>query len=748
MADLMKARSKVKVPANAAKILERCRDIVLIFSDSQISEMFENVGNALMEFAERAENNTVQGRFFEAMNLIQQKRPEIEHEFRRQISYGFNRFGQDPGDDLDRGGYSEDSGLSLVEQEEVEEMVASENIVLKATNHFFQELYALRQRFTVLNGGKELKEKQIPAGPHHLTRAFRYAIRDLEVDTQIKIILYALFNKYIIQQAQVIYDEINSTLKEEGILPDLKPIPRPTPVEGAGQPKDNNLRLQEKEEAKEEKKQDPHEELLDSIVDLMSTRKGGERKEVPPQVAKESAEKLVGVLDNLQSSTSTQDITEIIKTPGGVPNLEVDPEFLEKLKSTLEVEREKALSQIDRDKLSQVDSDLIDLIGMLFEYMLNDPVLPNIAKALLSHLHTPYLKVALIDQRLLVDPKHPARRLLDNLVEAGSLWIDEAHPERGIFPAMQQVVDRVLKDFSNDISLFEELVKSFEAEMAEQQRRTTTIEQRTQEAARGREKLQLAKKRANYQIQLLLKKHPLPEVVVTFLSKTWTDQLVFILLRDKHGERGEAWQNAVKIGETLVQLFDPKQDKAQRLKRIQAIPKLKEVILKAVRQTGSYSRSIVDALFEYLEDPNSWTGHGAEFKAPPVQEETEAEKEESSAQAAQENLTEQEQAVIKRLRKMKFGTWFEFTSAAGVAPRRIKLSWLSPLTSTCMFVDRAGQQAEIKTLQELAQEILAGHAKVIPRPKHPFIERAMVSIQKMLGNEEQEGGRTHSSAKP
>ncbi len=748
MADLMKARSKVKVPANAAKILERCRDIVLIFSDSQISEMFENVGNALMEFAERAENNTVQGRFFEAMNLIQQKRPEIEHEFRRQISYGFNRFGQDPGDDLDQGSYSEDSGLSLVEQEEVEEMVASENIVLKATNHFFQELYALRQRFTVLNGGKELKEKQIPAGPHHLTRAFRYAIRDLEVDTQIKIILYALFNKYIIQQAQVIYDEINSTLKEEGILPDLKPIPRPTPVEGAGQPKDNNLRLQEKEEAKEEKKQDPHEELLDSIVDLMSARKGGERKEVPPQVAKESAEKLVGVLDNLQSSTSTQDITEIIKTPGGVPNLEVDPEFLEKLKSTLEVEREKALSQIDRDKLSQVDSDLIDLIGMLFEYMLNDPVLPNIAKALLSHLHTPYLKVALIDQRLLVDPKHPARRLLDNLVEAGSLWIDEAHPERGIFPAMQQVVDRVLKDFSNDISLFEELVKSFEAEMAEQQRRTTTIEQRTQEAARGREKLQLAKKRANYQIQLLLKKHPLPEVVVTFLSKTWTDQLVFILLRDKHGERGEAWQNAVKIGETLVQLFDPKQDKAQRLKRIQAIPKLKEVILKAVRQTGSYSRSIVDALFEYLEDPNSWTGHGAEFKAPPVQEETEPEKEESSAQAAQENLTEQEQAVIKRLRKMKFGTWFEFTSAAGVAPRRIKLSWLSPLTSTCMFVDRAGQQAEIKTLQELAQEILAGHAKVIPRPKHPFIERAMVSIQKMLGNEEQEGGRTHSSAKP
>ena len=50
-------------------------------------------------------------------------------------------------------------------------------------------------------------------------------------------------------------------------------------------------------------------------------------------------------------------------------------------------------------------------------------------------------------------------------------------------------------------------------------------------------------------------------------------------------------------------------------------------------------------------------------------------------------------------------------------------------------------QAEIKTLHELAQEILSGQAKVIPRPKHPFIERALVSIRKMLeGDEDNEPG--------
>ena len=88
--------------------------------------------------------------------------------------------------------------------------------------------------------------------------------------------------------------------------------------------------------------------------------------------------------------------------------------------------------------------------------------------------------------------------------------------------------------------------------------------------------------------------------------------------------------------------------------------------------------------------------------------------------------------MVGRLRKMRFGTWFEFKDEPGTPPRRIKLSWMSPLTSTCMFVDRSGRQAEIKSLPDLAQEILAGRARVIPRPKHPFIDRALVSIRKML----------------
>jgi hypothetical protein len=98
----------------------------------------------------------------------------------------------------------------------------------------------------------------------------------------------------------------------------------------------------------------------------------------------------------------------------------------------------------------------------------------------------------------------------------------------------------------------------------------------------------------------------------------------------------------------------------------------------------------------------------------------------------EESLSDEERAMIERLRKLKFGTWFEFTGDDGTTTKRIKLSWMSLLTSTCMFVDRSGMQAEIKTLGELAQEILSGRARVIPKQQHPFIERALVSVRKVL----------------
>lgn len=739
-------------------VLDRCQDVALIFSSAQLAELFEHAGTALLDFAERAETNSMQSGFFEALGLIQRRRADMERLFRREIDRGFESFRHSstalPGTDSDDA-TARDLELSLVGQDEMEESVAAENLVIKANASFSPELYALSQRLAAITGGKKLKDCEIPAGPHHLVQAFRHSMAELEVEVRIKVILYALFDKFVVKQAKGLYDELNGTLKDAGILPNVKPAhTRPEPSRGHRESiGGRQARNREAAPADLQAGADPAlnrpqptslgAELFDSIVELMSTRriarsgKPARATSVEPAAAAAASRALVAAVTAVQSRTTPESVHTMVAEAARLPNLEIDTAFVQKVKATLGRERDQVLSQIDRDQLSPMNADLIDLIGMLFEYMLNDPLLPNLAKAVLSHLHTPYLKVALVDRRLLVDADHPARRLLNQMVEAGTLWVDENNPRQGIFPAIQRVVDRVLQELSDDIALFDQLLAFFEQSMEEQRRKTGTMERRTQEAARGREKLQLAKRRADQKIRGLLQRTPLPAPVTSFLSTTWLDRLVFILLRDKAGDSGDAWKDAVTTAEDLIALFQLKTKTAMLDAGTRIVPGLRANITEAVRYMGGYTHSTLDALLALLNAPETWQESCARAAAAqPATPATRSAPENLATQAdtptGLSDISAREQEVIKRLRKMKFGTWFEFTSGTGGVRRRIKLSWLSPLTATCMFVDRSGMQAEIKTLRELSHEMLSGRAKVIPRPKHPFIERALVSIRNML----------------
>ena len=744
-----------------AGVMEQCRDLVVGFCDGQLRVMFEKTGGALLEFAERAESNAVQSRFFDAMGQLSRRRAAIEHLFRLEVNQGFDELGnlRPPSGPLADSSALDGVELSLVEPDEMEERVAAENLVLAANANYFPELYALSQRLGAIYTGIKLKDHEIPGGPHHLVSAYRRALEGLDVDVKVKVILYALFDKFVLKAARPTYEGYNALLIEAGVIPNLKPVqlrqdksrdgphrrrPDPSKEPSRDPSGDSSSDLSREPSGESAEPRSLGAELFDSILELMSTRRPGRdaapRTDRPEASASEAAaqtRELLSAISSLQSQRTPETVSTSVAEAIQFPNIEVDADFVSRVKDALSLEREQVLSRIDKDKLSSMDADLIDLIGMLFEYMLNDPVLPNVAKALLSHLHTPYLKVALIDRRLLVDSRHPARRLLDHMVEAGSLWVEEGNPAKGMFPAMQEIVDRVLQEFSDDVRLFDELLESFDQKMREQQRRSDTMEQRTQEAARGREKLTLAKQRAAREIRALVGAHPVPKPVANFLSRTWLDHLAFILLRDEEQERGITWKSSVSIGEQLVGLFDPQASPQTQRDRLAAIPALREQIAAAAQRMGSVSGGSVAALLALLDNPQTWQSHALErpeieMPGTPAPASGTPAPILSAAVPDDDDLSEPERQMVGRLRKMRFGTWFEFKGEPGEPPRRIKLSWMSPLTSTCMFVDRSGRQAEIKSLPELAQEILAGRARVIPRPKHPFIDRALVSIRKML----------------
>ncbi|MCU7813584.1 MAG: DUF1631 domain-containing protein, partial [Candidatus Thiodiazotropha sp. (ex Notomyrtea botanica)] len=490
-----------------------------------------------------------------------------------------------------------DSELELIDHESMDITTALENMISKTVGNHRSQLYALGQRLSVVQGGQSIKHKQIPAGPHHLTTAFNEAIDALGLETRIKLIVLALFDKYVLKQLGSIYEDFNNSLKEAGVLPHLRPTIQKSPDSG----KEGSDRLDEDTEPVQEQTQEElGEELFTNILDMMAHQRQRSPEKTQARAAAAAAAgrqpgsappatpaNLVDALNDIQPPKRADYIPDA-NAPGAIiPNIEIDEQFLVRVKHTLAEERHKLYDEVGADRLDSADEDTIDLVGMLFEYMLNDPVLPAVAKALISHLHTPYLKVAIIDRKLLTDSNHNARQLLDSLVEAGSHWIDERNLKRGIYPDMQNVIDRVLKEFSDNVDLFSNLLATFKKRMDEFRRKTDILEKRAQDSLKGREKLNIARQRASQEMKARSFSAHLPKPVKEFLEQTWVDKLIFVLLRHPDGEMSDDWKEALRISDEIAWAFEPKSESETKDMEA-ALPDLRKSIEDGLASLGGF----------------------------------------------------------------------------------------------------------------------------------------------------------------
>ncbi|MCF6283181.1 MAG: DUF1631 domain-containing protein [Candidatus Polarisedimenticolaceae bacterium] len=736
-------------------LMSECRDMVIVYTNALLSELFTHADTALLDFAKKAESNELQNRFFEAINEIKSKRPVVEKRFRERISHDFDQFwSPDSNSETILKDSSGKMKLELVAVVQMDETVAIENMTTRTELNNAPQLYALGQRLAVINGGDMLKQDKLPSCPHHLVSAFHDAISLFNINSKIRLIILALFNRCVLKQLDSLYEDINNTLKDSGVLPHL----RPTISKTECRYRDDKVAQAERSHQPEKRipSEELGEELFASILDLLGAKRknlnaGKEGAKTatkradnnrpsgvkPTQPIKQ--EELISAIQAQQTGTSNSSLPSATEDLQFIPNIEIDEQFLQRIKNTLVEERSNIYTSVGHGQIDTLDEDTIDLVGMLFEYMLNDPILPNVAKALISYLHTPYLKATILDRSMLTNTQHVSRRLLDSLVEAGSHWVDESNLKRGIYPEMQIVVDRILKEFNEDLSLFDELFVEFRGKIQHFKQKTEVLEKRAQEAAMGREKLNIAKQRAQQEIKARLYGAKLPRPIKEFLLQSWTDKLIFTLLRHPEGELSLDWKDALRLADDLVWVFEPKTTPSEVSELAKLLPSLRQSVKDGLASLGGYNLEQGQAIFDLLNSPESVTTtstvepHADEDSAPSTQKvgsKTLAVT--ASSESTEGDIPEAELAMMSKVREVKFGTWFEIMDSKPGTIKRVRLSWLSPLTATCMFVDRAGIQTAIKPLRQLAQELLDGRSKLLEESSDPFVERTLHAIKKML----------------
>ena len=207
----------------------QCRRHAFSTVTTNLAGLLKQADDALLDFADKAQANHIQQEFFAARGVILTHRPLIQSLFQTCFNNAFDDFGKRAPEPSPEGTVhdGDELGLSLLGMAELDENVAAETLVGKAKDRCGTELYALRQRLSVVAGGPQLEEDEIPIGPYHLVQCFRTSLQGLDIDVKVRVILYALFDKHVLQDVENLYRELNETLKKAGVLPNLKYLVNP-----------------------------------------------------------------------------------------------------------------------------------------------------------------------------------------------------------------------------------------------------------------------------------------------------------------------------------------------------------------------------------------------------------------------------------------------------------------------------------------------------------------------------------------
>lgn len=734
------------------ELVQGCRQLAMNHLAELLGHVFAQVDDTLFECAEKAENNQVQALFFDAMREVRRERPNLERSYHQRIAKGLNDFLEGklpavaPLEELDI------DQLTLVGNDEYEETLLVTNMVNQVRAQCAQLLFALDQRLALLNNGSKLGEERNPFGPQAIAQAFRDTLAGSAFALRVKTILYVLFDQQVMQHLQPLYEQLNKRLADGGILPNLKYRPQGQRPGAAPAPAPRTTEARESPSAADGGRFAPSPYTASDLPDmppgdrnalfsglavlLAEHRRRGNKATLfgntqsivsfGPSSASTtySANELLEALNRLQRE-SAQELAQRLRRPQPVDALKAD----------LQRQLEAGSAQPKSTRLTDQEADVIDLVGMVFNFILDDENLPDSCKTTLSHLHTPFLKVALLDKQLFTQHHHPARKLLNAMAQAGVLYGGEGE-ERALLAKMHWVVERVIQDFAGDLSLFDNLLGEFNEYVANLRQKVELRERRAMEAARGRDRLLAAREQALEAIARVTQGRELPELVRHFLEMSWCDALTFIVLRS--GEHSDEWKRACEVAEQLAWSVTPL-DPAGR-EHLQAIRlALLEELRKGLEVLGGYHEAGIRRLLQDLvacqqaiqaQQPQIAAQFKQELPQSPLGAMLGAEGH-TLVKPDGEVLSERAKSLMKELSHLEFGAWFEFHDTTPA--RRLKLSWFSPTTHNYMFVDHTGQRVAVKPIVQLAQEMEAGKVRLVPPEQSaPLMDRALGAIYRVL----------------
>lgn len=739
---------------NIVAHLKKCQSIAAQHAEQVFKQYAAELDEAFNVEMDNAKSNQEVTELTGLQRQLARNRAELQRYFCGYVAEGFVRFKKkELHTDLQSGRGGDQ--LSLVDNDELEETINMSSIVQKVDVQYAEPIWALNQRFAILNGGEQVTEASNPAAPIQMCESLRRALRLIPLSVRAKNLAYKVFEQRLADLAHGVVEDTNQYLQQAGVLPNLRYTrPKTSKTESraadgnAGQ--SNTAATGGAQVLPQVGPNQPSEQyqsaLLQAIRGLQATMGGSA---APSATAPPTANPFMGYMPGASATgvvISNEQLMSALQAAQGNAVRTIEPSSdasltpLDFSQVLAGFAQQFAQNPATKDaKVSHDDMHTIDLVGMVFEYMLKDENLPDSVKALLSYMHTPFLKLAFNDPGFFEQTDHPARMLLNSLAEAGTRWVgNDGTAQHDMYNKIKDVVDRVLREFKNDVRVIADLLLEFNSYTKNIMRRQELMERRAAEKAQGEERLREVKIHVNEQIRQRTDGQDWPSAVLLFLLQPWSDYMSFALLR--YGEKSERWLQALALVDDLLWVIEPKsaaEDVARQKDLAQSLIAQIESGLETIGYDQAKGSQLTDSIASLIDMAQQ--SKQAEPAPAPMRDKLEqiAAEKAGQAPAGATNVSEEEAKVVENLKLIEFGTWFEFEDG-----KRLKIAWYNARTSHYMLVDQMGKKVAMMSGLEIAREMIAKRTKIIAGSSKPFFERALENIFQRLNAqaEAQSGG--------
>ncbi len=679
------------------------------------------------------------------------------------------------------------SSLSLVDDEELEVSLGFSQMETQLEVRQYAELFPLERRLSVVFKTPRLDKNNMPFGPAAISWVCGKTLERSQLNTDVKVQLVSNLAKYLNKNAQAMYKEINSLLISAGILPHYKPdikksASRQTRPHAKQQPQDNQptpgiIRSVSSEELHSSAATGsgsvfppPGEQsgfAAGALPGDRGAQAAGQAGDVsantppvnPPDRAfldqaierfsNATTRKLFGALRQ-QHNTGSSMAGAGSPAGGGFIKPNVEPAALDRAlerftpRQTRLPVGKKGVAQLKKEvladiknqtglfypKLGAYEEAALDVMGMVLdEVRQTDTVDPRIMDGL-AQVQVPLLRVAVNEPAFFDEETHPARQFLETMVTAAQRWYGSK-----VIEDLDKFGQMVTRRFDGTSRAFAEAGDDLQKFLNIAELKAQKAESKWVKAAQDKEKLELTRQEVDTLINRYMR-IDMAGFLKNLLQLVVKDSMTLTLLRE--GSDSPQWKMQVKAIQALADMTHPETaGQISRTERATAIGELG----KMMDQLG-FSAKDKEASLDNLKKCAQWAENSQHTPAPePEYEEVSAFNPLASKRKAHQErkkledlrpLTEEENAMLAKLRLLPFGSLFDFVQNQQRDKIRYKLSWLSPVSNKALFVTLTGSAPMERTLYSLAIDMVRGVVIYVKPVESGFFERTLQKIMEAL----------------